>query len=185
MENNENYNKAVGERVKAVRKAMGITQRQLLEVLGSRTIETDPIKANYISMIENGKRGLSAKNIQKICAAYGVLPEYLMLSSDYMTDKERREAEFWTLHKANTAEAYFFDMLAFKAGYEVIKNDKWKITDFGAIRDITSCTLKNGDSEIDLSIGDIREFFSDIEEYASWRLRRIIEKKHKEENNNG
>lgn len=183
MKNGEEYNKRVGQRVKAIREKKGISQMDLLKVLGSKSTEADDESgklpnANYISMIENGRRGLTTKNINKICEAYGVSPDYLMLRSDYMTDAERAKAVLVSLNKDNSIESDFFDLIAAQSGYRLVKVGEWEKQDVSSIQKIVSCMLKNSEGdEICLTIGDVNEFISDIEEYASMRFRRLVKRK--------
>lgn len=178
MKKDNEYNKMVGERVKAIRTAKGITQMELLEVIGSKSTSSDERTANYISMIERGKRGLTAKNIQKICETYDVSPDYLMLRSDYMTDRERGIAELRAINSENKIEAQFFELMAAKLGYDVKKTDILSVADVEAVKDIETCRLTNesGDS-ISFTIDDINDIVSDVEEYAIMRLRRLVGKK--------
>jgi phage repressor protein C with HTH and peptisase S24 domain len=60
---------AINERVKAIRRALGMTQDQMGEILG--------VKKSTLSMIETGKAALSNRNRQTLIEKLNVAPEWL------------------------------------------------------------------------------------------------------------
>lgn len=62
------------ERIKALRKSMGLNQEQLADKLD--------IKRPSLSRIETGDTGLTAKNIEKFCRFFGVTSDYLLFGQD-------------------------------------------------------------------------------------------------------
>ena len=67
----DEYTKQFGERVKARRKAMGLTQTDLALRMGFKSKQA-------ISHIEAGDRNLKQSQVAALAAALGVTPAYLM-----------------------------------------------------------------------------------------------------------
>lgn len=61
----------IGQRVRSIRISQGLTQAQLAESLD--------LSINFISEVENGKKGLSQDTICKICDVYDASADYLLL----------------------------------------------------------------------------------------------------------
>lgn len=60
----------MNERVREIRKALGLTQLAFGERLG--------LKQNTIATIESGKRGVTQAFALAVCRAFGVNPDYLL-----------------------------------------------------------------------------------------------------------
>lgn len=65
--------KALGEKIRTVREAAGMTQKDLAEALWG-----DRDQQGSVSQIENGKADIRASTITKIAAALGVEPGTLI-----------------------------------------------------------------------------------------------------------
>lgn len=63
-------NISIGERIRAVRRGLCLTQDQLAEKSG--------LSPNYIGQLEREERSPSLKTLTKIAAALGVNPDYLV-----------------------------------------------------------------------------------------------------------
>ncbi len=61
---------AIGERVRIRRKALGITQEKLAEMVD--------VSTSFIGHIERGTRKLSVETLASICKALGVSADFLM-----------------------------------------------------------------------------------------------------------
>lgn len=72
-----------GERVKAVRKSLGLTLEKFGEKIG--------LKKNSLSQIENGKNNLTDQNILSICREYSVNEEWLVNGTGEMFSEVDRE----------------------------------------------------------------------------------------------
>jgi transcriptional regulator with XRE-family HTH domain len=83
-----------GERVKEIRKALGLTLDQFGEKIG--------IKKSALSKIENGLNSLSDTLSISICREFNVSPEYLSGESDQM---------FLQMSKSDQLAAFFGDVL--------------------------------------------------------------------------
>ena len=73
----------IGERLRRLREAQGLTQRDLI---------APGVSAQYISKIERGQRNASVKALRKIAPKLGITAQYLETGSD-IPDAEVRE--FW------------------------------------------------------------------------------------------
>jgi transcriptional regulator with XRE-family HTH domain len=74
------------DRLAALRKALGLSQRKFAERLG--------IKANAVSMIEVGRNALTEKNIRLICMTFQVSEAWLRTGEGDMFVASPYEAEF-------------------------------------------------------------------------------------------
>lgn len=74
-----------GERVKEIRKALGLTLDQFGEKIG--------VKKSALSKIENGLNSLSETLSISICREFNVSPEYLSGDSDQMFTEMTKEDE--------------------------------------------------------------------------------------------
>lgn len=164
MDQKTEYNKQVGERVRQFRKAKGITQLELLETIGSKSLENER-KANYISMIEHGKRGLTEANIRKIAEKYGVLPGYFRLETNHMTEAEELQANNKEFFSAQNIRKQYFQMILSIHGYKVsFKEEDCIITD-----------MEGHSTEIDRD--SLLELISDFESHFAFQIQRSINRK--------
>ena len=73
----------IGERIKTLRKAVGMRQQELADALG--------VSTNIISKWENGlARPSSGDNISKLSEALGVSPTTLMFGNSILTTEDSR-----------------------------------------------------------------------------------------------
>lgn len=82
--------KLLGKRIKELRKARGITQEQLAEMLG--------IGTPNISYIENGKFAPSIENFEKLSKIFDVEPYELYKFSHQKTAEKMKEELFYILN---------------------------------------------------------------------------------------
>ena len=75
----------INERVSALRKKLGMNQKDLAETLA--------IKQAALSMIESGQRDLSEKNIKLICAAHKVNYDWLVNGTGEMFQDDDSDAQ--------------------------------------------------------------------------------------------
>lgn len=83
-----------GERIKEIRKALGLTLDKFGERVG--------VKKSALSSLENGRSNLTDQLALSICREYGVNPEYLSGESDQM---------FLQMSKSDQLAAFFGDVL--------------------------------------------------------------------------
>jgi len=76
----EDIKSLLGERIKELRKSRGLTQEQLVEIIGSNI--------NNLSRIENGKKFLSAEKLTKIANALNVEIKELFDFGHILSDDE-------------------------------------------------------------------------------------------------
>ena len=126
MENTENRNKIIGERVRAIRERFGVTQKELAEILGYGGETPD----RAVFMIEHGQRGLTAKKMQIIIDKYGINPQYLLLQSDCMTYDDVNAESYARYDGVREALETLFKITAYQAGfnleYEMIDDYHYK-----------------------------------------------------------
>lgn len=70
----ENFLKQMGQRILARRKALGLTQDNLAEMIGV----TPPM----ISNLEQGKKAIRPDNLAKVCKALGVSVDFILYGGD-------------------------------------------------------------------------------------------------------
>lgn len=70
----DSVNRAVGERIKMLRKGSKLTQEQLANYL--------EVDQSLVTKLESGTRSLSVTLIDKICSLFGCTEEYLMGEND-------------------------------------------------------------------------------------------------------
>ncbi|WP_318627802.1 helix-turn-helix transcriptional regulator [Paenibacillus polymyxa] len=77
---------SVGERIRTIRKAKGLTQQQLAELSG--------LDDAHIGSVERGERNFSIDTLEKVLTALNVSISELMFSKGHMTKDEtiRQEA---------------------------------------------------------------------------------------------
>ncbi|KJD43552.1 helix-turn-helix domain-containing protein [Paenibacillus terrae] len=77
---------SVGERIRTIRKAKGLTQQQLAEL--------SELDDAYIGSVERGERNFSIDTLEKVLTALNVSISELMFSKEHMTKDEtiRQEA---------------------------------------------------------------------------------------------
>jgi transcriptional regulator with XRE-family HTH domain len=83
-----------GERIKEIRKALGLTLDKFGERVG--------VKKSALSSLENGRSNLTDQLALSICREYGVNPEYLSGESDQI---------FLQMSKSDQLAAFFGDVL--------------------------------------------------------------------------
>ncbi|MBE6943400.1 MAG: helix-turn-helix transcriptional regulator [Ruminococcaceae bacterium] len=71
---NENFLKQMGQRIWARRKALGLTQEDLAEMIGVTT--------PMISNLEWGKKAIRPDNLAKVCKALGVSADFILYGCD-------------------------------------------------------------------------------------------------------
>lgn len=74
MEQNKDYNIAVGSRIRETREKMRLSREAFSEKCD--------ISSSFLSAIENGKKSLTAKTLYKICNMSGVTADYLILGKE-------------------------------------------------------------------------------------------------------
>lgn len=168
MKNKTDLNKKCGTRLKEMRKAKGLTQRELAESI--------PCTEQYISSLENAKRPICELMACELARVLNVRPEYLLCIDDYKEETERYRSlsEKDSLMRCLTL---FID----HTGYEIdelesesISKDsnlmfssppveKWIIRDSQG--NYNTCTREN-----------IYELLEDIQGYIEFRLKKFSSK---------
>lgn len=75
----------VNERIKALRKELGLSQDVFAEKLG--------LTKNYISLVENGNRNLSEQSIKVLCTMFNVNEEWLRTGNGEMMSPVSKDEE--------------------------------------------------------------------------------------------
>lgn len=95
--------KLVGEKIKLVRKARGLTQETLSEKSG--------LSEKYISDTERGTRNISLESLEKIMKALEIEPHELFIFSDLESVSEDKNRMIEMIHsllfKRRPEEVYF------------------------------------------------------------------------------
>ena len=73
------FNMKVGEKLRSLRKAKGMTQQQLAEAL-----DTNP---KYISQLEGGSVGIGPDVVMRYCEYFGITPEDLYNAENKKAEK--------------------------------------------------------------------------------------------------
>lgn len=64
------FNKALGETIRAQRKARGLSQEDFGELAG--------VHRTYVGMIERGEKNITLSNIVKVAQAFGLAPSEIL-----------------------------------------------------------------------------------------------------------
>lgn len=75
----------MNERIKDLRKELGLSQTVFAEKLG--------LTKNYISLIENGQRNMSAQSIKVLCSLYNVNEDWLRNGSGDMFIQKSKDKQ--------------------------------------------------------------------------------------------
>lgn len=86
----------MNERIKEIRKALGLTQEEFGKRLG--------IKRNTLSQIENGVNNVTDQVVKLICSEFGIREEWIRTGEGNMTLPVDREKEIARLTKQLLAE---------------------------------------------------------------------------------
>jgi len=166
MENTENRNKIVGERVKAIRERFDVKQKELAKILGYSGNAPD----RAVFMIEHGQRGLTAKKMQILVDKYGINPEYLLLRSDYMTYEDMKDDLNEKYGGQREALETLVDVAALSAGYKL---EYEHIDDYRLRYHFKNSKKK----EWVFSDDEINDYLQEIREYAVFKFEQMIKKK--------
>ena len=71
-------NAEIGARIRAIRQGIGLTQEQFSEKIA--------VTATYISELERGLVGISASTVKRICLAFGVSCDQIILGLSHEAD---------------------------------------------------------------------------------------------------
>ena len=117
----------MGERVKELRKALGLSGEKFGEKIG--------LKRNSLSQIETGKNNLSEQNILAICRAFNVNEEWLRTGSGEMFKDMTLDEEIISFigdiqwDASNTFKKRFISAIA------KLNEEEWKVLE----KIITAC----------------------------------------------
>lgn len=75
----------MNERIKALRKELGLSQDVFAEKLG--------LTKNYISLVENGNRNLSEQSIKVLCTMFNINEEWLRTGNGEMMSPVSKDEE--------------------------------------------------------------------------------------------
>ena len=78
----------VGKRVRSIRQQLNLTREEFAEQVG--------ISPQFLAEIENGKKGMSAETLYKICSRFDMSSDYILLgktSSSQMADPIQKMLE--------------------------------------------------------------------------------------------
>lgn len=76
----KDYNLIVGLRIREVRESMHLSREKFSEICD--------ISASFLADVERGKKSLTAKTIYKICDAFNVSADYIVLGHKEGFDKD-------------------------------------------------------------------------------------------------
>ena len=172
-----NQNKIVGERIQKIIDRFGLTQKEFGIRIGYGGDNPD----RAINNIVHGRRPLPANKIQRINDEFQLNPDYLLLRSDDMTIRDKKESLVLGMHKEGIMWSRFLEIVADSAGYVFEPDESYKLTDFGAVKSLDACTLKNeAGKTISFSLEEINDYLGDIQDYAEMRLKKAIKSKSRE-----
>lgn len=83
----------VGEKLKKIRKAVGLSQGKLVDKLAENNGGDTVIERDTLSKIERGERSLTEKNAKKIGDILGVRADYLLGRDNYKTEIEAKRGK--------------------------------------------------------------------------------------------
>lgn len=192
MKINVDLNKNRGNRLKECRKnVLGMTQEKLAEL--------STYSVQHISMIENGRRGMSAEAAKTFGKILGVRKDYLLCESDAKTDEQLREMRFDAQDELNnTMLSLFniFDINLYGFFFEDANGKRTDIKDGYPVFADEEALLKFGESltpqkvggyaliydkQMEIPIDRIKKLYDDIYEYVEYKTSKFIAKQYDEE----
>lgn len=172
----ENQNKLVGERVKLIMERFGLTQKELGIRIGYGGDNPD----RAINNIVHGRRELPPKKRDRINDEFDLNPDYLLLRSPYMTQKDVVQALVGQTQKADVMWTAFIKYISLRSGY-AMKEGKGvhEQADGSFSIDLQAPYLifENDSCSCDFTMRDINIYMEDITRYAELRLQIMIERK--------
>lgn len=142
--------KKSGQRVRIIRKELGLTQQELADKLGL-------CDGKYISQIEIGKRKLPPAHAQTLCeiAAQPASYRWLVGETDYRTDTEKILHELAeTVVDNNTRNEAVF-ALAYRMGYIIIPPDLKNVRTKSELEKMNRFFVAKDGKMIDMSIEEM------------------------------
>ena len=85
----QEFLKAMGQRITARRKALGMTQEELAEKLD--------VSPQMISNLELGKKAIRPENLARVCAVLNLSADFVLTGSNLNTQLEARTAKMVSL----------------------------------------------------------------------------------------
>lgn len=75
---NNNFNLAIGTRIRQVREMLSLTREKFSEKCN--------ISTSFLADVEHGKKGISTETLYKICTGVNISPTYIVLGTDSSGD---------------------------------------------------------------------------------------------------
>ena len=172
MEDRENAYKRKGERVKEARKVAGLSRAELAARINC--------EKGTLAAIEQGHRNLTLENASLIAKECGCSETYLLLQSEYRTQKEAIQAVIGKMQNLDAMWMAFIKHIALISNYEMIpcKNGHEQADGSLSIDPQAPYLIFENDSgSYDFTMRDINIYMEDVTRYAELRLQMMIERK--------
>lgn len=174
IENSNNVDIVQCERVRDVRKSLGLHQDEFAALIG--------VSTNFVSMVENRKRNYSRDKLEIISKKSGYLVEYLLGLTDEKTETERQQRKVSDLMKNMEDENAILEQEKLWAESTILISSfecDLAVSPIMVDSTIARYTFTNPVGEsVTISREELfRDFVNEIRDYARYRLGRIVESK--------
>ena len=159
--------KRIGERVSEVRKAKGMSQVDLAEVV--------LCSQNNISKIERGISGANMENLSRIARACEVSEDYLLLRTNFKTHAEAVRSMIGQMQQADALWTAFIEHIATCEGYQTSEADRAGVDPTNTAADYL--VFEKDGFRGCLSMADVNDYIADVTRHAGLSLQMMIEKR--------
>lgn len=176
----EEKKKICGERLKACREKMGLTQEKLIEKIMKLPENNDKERnEKQVGYIENGKRSMSAEYARLFGKVLGVQPSYLLGETDYETERARLYNEIYNVQQEGNLLYLGLSAFAKLTNYEITAPN------FSNAGSIENCIkeikagykiTKNNQTVI-LSLEEMNRFENEICDFVELKLVHLFKQK--------
>lgn len=159
--------KRIGERVREVREAKGMSQTGLAQLV--------ICSQNNISKIERGISGANMENLSRIARACDVSEDYLLLRTDFKTRADAVRAMIGQMQQADALWTAFIEHIATYAGYHTIEADRVGVDPTDTTADYL--IFEKDNTRACLGMADINAYIAEVTRHAGLSLQMMIEKR--------
>lgn len=183
----EEKKKICGERLKACREKMGLTQEELIEKI-MELPENNGKERNekQVGYIENGKRQMSAEYARLFGKVLGVQPSYLLGETDYETEIARLYGSIYDMRQEGNLLYTGLCAFAMLTDYKIVSPDLPKASSikdyFAKIKSGYKITKNN--QTVTLSVEEMNRFENEICDFVELKLIHLFKQKAGENNGN-
>lgn len=183
----EEKKKICGERLRACREKMHLTQEELIErVMQLPENNGKERSEKQIGYIENGKRLISAEYARLLGKVLGVLPSYLLGEIDYKTEKERAYYKLYETRQESDLLYLGLNFFAKLTNYEITSPNFSNAETIEKVLETIKYAYKitKDNQTITLSLDEMNRFENEVCDIVELKLKHLFIQKAGEKNGN-